>query len=78
MMTLSETIYADALHFLNRYFSQFDEEELQEHNPLTIQDIVHVLGYAGFEPHYHPDVAYISNTNTLKSLRDHVYNEFYA
>ena len=25
IMTLSETIYADALEFLSRYFSQFDE-----------------------------------------------------
>jgi hypothetical protein len=76
IMTLSETIYADALEFLSRYFSQFDD--LQEHDPLTVQDIVHVLGYASFEECYHPDVAYISNTNTLKSLRDQVYNEFYA
>ena len=78
IMTLSETIYADALEFLSRYFSQFDECELQEHDPLTVQDIVHVLGYAGFEERYHPDVAYISNTNTLKSLRDRIHNEFYA
>lgn len=76
-LTLSETVYSDALHFLTRYFNQFDELELQEHDTLTIQDIVDILGYAGFENHYHPDVAYISDVRKLKRLRDEIHNRFY-
>jgi hypothetical protein len=75
--TLTETIYSDALFFLTRYFNQFDECELQEHGDLTVQDIVHILGYAGFEDHYHPDVAYISDVRKLKSLCDEIKNRFY-
>lgn len=47
--TLTEIVYNDALHFLTRYFNQFDELDLFQHNTLTIQDIVDILGYAGFE-----------------------------
>jgi hypothetical protein len=75
--TLTETIYSDALFFLTRYFNQFDECEMQEHDNLTVQDIVDVLGYASFEDHYHPDVAYISDVRKLKSLRDEIHNRFY-
>jgi len=75
--TLTETIYSDALFFLTRYFNQFDECELREHDNLTVQDIVDVLGYASFEKHYHPDVAYISDVRKLKSLRDEIHNRFY-
>jgi hypothetical protein len=66
--TLTETIYSDALFFLTRYFNQFDECELQEHDD---------LGYASFEDHYHPDVAYISDVRKLKSLCDEIKNRFY-
>ena len=75
--TLSEIVYADALHFLTRYFNQFDELELKEHDTLTVQDVVDALGYASFEDHYHSDVAYISDVRTLKSLRDEIHNRFY-
>jgi hypothetical protein len=76
--TLSEIVYADALFFLTRYFNQFDDCELREHDNLTVQDIVDVLGYASFEKNYHPDVAYISDVRTLKSLRDKIRNQFYS
>jgi hypothetical protein len=75
--TLTETIYSDALLFLTRYFNQFDECQLQEHDDLTIQDIVDVLGYASFEEHYHSDVAYISDIQTLNKLRNEIRNRFY-
>jgi hypothetical protein len=75
--TLSEIVYADALFFLTRYFNQFDELELQEHDTLTVQDIVDALGYASFEDQYHPDVAYISDVRVLKRLRDEIQTKFY-
>jgi len=75
--TLTETIYSDALLFLTRYLNQFDECQLQQHDDLTIQDIVDVLGYASFEEHYHSDVAYISDIQTLNKLRNEIRNRFY-
>ena len=75
--TLSELLYNEALNFLVNYFNQFDEEELQSHGKLYVNEIVNILGYATFEDNLNTEVGYISNVTTLNRLRNEIADRFY-
>ena len=75
--TFSELLYNEALNFLVNYFNQFDEEELQSHGKLYVNEIVNILGYATFEDNLNPEVGYISNVTTLNRLRNEIADRFY-
>jgi hypothetical protein len=74
---MTQELYNEALNFLVRYFNQFDEEELNAHQGLYVNDIVNVLGYATFDDNISPEVGYISNWETLDRLRNEIADRFY-
>ena len=74
---MTQELYTEALNFLVRYFNQFDDEELNAHQGLYVNDIVNVLGYATFDDSTSRDVGYISNVETLNRLRNEIVDRFY-
>jgi hypothetical protein len=77
-MQMTQELYTEALNFLVRYFNQFDDEELNAHQGLYVNDIVDVLGYATFDDSISSEVGYISNWETLNRLRNEIANLYYS